>query len=243
MNKFWCNLLRNRHVGERVILVCNGPSLSKMNLGFLKNEITIGLNKVYLGFNNFRFYPKYYVAVNKKVLQQSESEIKNLTCIKFLSNHCTELFEDNALTHIVNTHNPQSYFCTDVTQGLHEGWTVTFSALQIAFYLGFKEVVIIGMDHRYEFSGQPNEELIISGSDPNHFCDSYFGFGQAWDAPDLEHSEKSYRVAKDMYEKHDKKIIDATLDGACEVFTKVNYKTFFDLQEQVIQNCPEPSIQ
>jgi len=230
VNPFWCSLLKNRHVGERAVLVCNGPSLSNMDMSFLKTETVIGLNKIYLGFNDFRFYPKYYVAVNKKVLQQSFTEINKLTCIKFLSNHCTELFHDDALTHIVNTHNPQSYFCTDITRGLHEGWTVTFAALQIAFYLGFYEVVIIGMDHRYRYVGKPNEEQILSGHDQNHFCGAYFGYGQSWDNPDLIHSEKSYQVAKELYEKNGRKIIDATLDGACNIFTKADYRSLFNLQ-------------
>ena len=232
MNKHWCNLLKNRHEGERAVLMCNGPSLSKMDMSFLKGETVIGLNKIHLGFKDFRFYPQYYVAVNKNVLQQLSSDIKKLTCIKFLSNHCTDLFSDDALTHIVNTHSPKNYFCTDIFRELHEGWTVTFAALQIAFFLGFDEIIIIGMDHRYKYVGQPNEEHVLSGADHNHFSSSYFGYGQTWDNPDLEHSEKSYRIAREIYEKNGKRIIDATLDGACEIFTKVNYKTFFNIQQQ-----------
>ena len=229
MNTFWCNLLKNRHEGERAVLICNGPSLSKMDTSFLKDEIVIGLNKIYLGFTKFGFYPKYYVAVNDKVLQQSSTEIKKLTCIKFLSSRCTKLFSDGALTHTVNTQNPQNRFFTDITQGLHEGWTVTYAALQIAYFLGFEEVIIIGMDHRYKYAGQPNEEKIISGADPNHFCSAYFGYGQSWDNPDLENSEQSYRLANEIYEKSGRRIIDATLDGACEIFSKAHYTTLFDL--------------
>jgi len=229
MNAQWCKLLRNRHAGQRAVLVCNGPSLSKMDLGFLNNEIVIGLNKIYLGFRKFRFYPKYLVAVNKKVLQQASSEIQELTCIKFLSNHCPDIYQDDALTNIVNTHNPQDYFCTDITRGVHEGWTVTFAALQIAYFLGFDEVVIIGMDHRYKYVGKPNEAQLISGEDPNHFSTSYFGFGQTWDNPDLARSEKSYRIADEIYKKNGKKIIDATFDGACNIFEKQNYRTVFNL--------------
>lgn len=229
MNIFWCNLLKNRHKGERVILVCNGPSLSRMDMSFLKDEVIIGLNKIYLGFKKFGFYPKYYVAVNDKVLQQSFAEIKKLTCIKFLSNRCPDLFSDNALTHIVSTDKPQQRFFTDITKGLCEGWTVTYAALQIAYYLGFEEVIIIGMDHRYEYEGQPNEARVVSGADTNHFCNSYFGYGQSWDNPDLENSEQSYRLADEMYKKNGRTIIDATLDGACTVFTKVDYRAFFNL--------------
>jgi len=229
MNKPWCELLKDRHAGERAVLVCNGPSLSKMDMGFLKSETVIGLNKIYLGLRRFRFYPKYYVAINKKVLQQSEDEIKKLTCIKFLSNHCDDLYDDDALTHIIDTHHPRSYFCSDITEGVHEGWTVTFAALQIAYYLGFGEVVIIGMDHRYEYTGQPNESQLLAGPDLNHFCETYFGHGQTWDNPDLTRSEKSYREADEAYRRDGRRIIDATLDGACEVFTKADYRSVFNL--------------
>jgi len=229
MNAYWCNLLKNRHVGQRAVLVCNGPSLSQMDLGFLTKETVIGLNKIYLGLREFRFYPKYLVAVNKKVLQQSVHEIKQMTCIKFLSNHCPETYQDDALTNVIETHNPQDYFCTDITKGVHEGWTVTFAALQVAFFLGFKEVVIIGMDHRYKYVGAPNQAQIIPGEDPNHFSNAYFGFGQSWDNPDLERSEKSYRVANDIYNKNNRRIVDATLDGACTIFEKKDYRTVFEL--------------
>ena len=96
-------LYKNRHIGERVVIVCNGPSLNNMNLSFLKSEHVIGLNKIYLGFKKYKFYPKYYVAVNEKVLRQSYQEINELTCIKFLSNRAVELFNENSLTHIIDT--------------------------------------------------------------------------------------------------------------------------------------------
>ena len=85
-------LYKGRHAGERCVIVCNGPSLNDMNLSFLKNEIVIGLNKIFLGFTKFNFYPRYYVAVNKKVIEQSISEIRNLTSVKFLSDRVQGVF-------------------------------------------------------------------------------------------------------------------------------------------------------
>jgi hypothetical protein len=222
------SLLKNRHKGERVVIVCNGPSLNDMNLSFLHSEITIGLNKIYLGFTKFKFYPKYYVAVNQKVLEQSAPEINALTSVKFLSARCPELFKANALTHIINTHNPTENFYYDITQGMEEGYTVTYAALQIAFYLGFKEVIIIGMDHRFDYTGNPNESKFLAGKDVNHFSSSYFS-NQNWDNPDLVNSEKYYAIAKTQYENTGRQIIDATLDGACTVFDKRDYRSIFKL--------------
>jgi len=219
--------LKNRHLGERVIIVCNGPSLNNTDFSLIKNEICIGLNKIYMGFKTFKFYPKYYVAVNEKVLRQSELKIKGITSVKFLSNRCPELFSSNSLTNIIETQKPHERFCKDISLGLEEGWTVTYAALQIAYFLGFKQVIIVGMDHRFEYQGKPNEAKILHGKDPNHFCSDYFGGGQTWDNPDLEHSEESYLIAKAIFENDGREILDATVNGACNIFNKTTLEAVF----------------
>jgi hypothetical protein len=232
--------LKDRHAGERCVLVANGPSLNRMDLSFLKRETCIGMNKIYLGIKRFGFYPRYYVAVNPKVVKQAVNEIKALTCVKFIGQTAAlGLLQEDALTYLVPTapddiddrgvQHPR--FCHDIArEGMHEGWTVTHAALQVAYHLGFTEVVIIGMDHRYEYSGNPNEARVLDGADPNHFSPDYFGGGQTWDNPDLAHSEESYRLARQEYEKVGRRIIDATRDGACTVFEKGDYRTLFELQ-------------
>ena len=221
------DMLYNRHLGRRAVLVANGPSLNQMDLGFLRQEIVIGLNKIYLGLGKFRFYPRYYVAVNRKVIEQSANQIKALNCVKFISKRGEMDVPENSMTYHINTLNPPERFCHDIAVGVHEGWTVTYAALQIIYYLGFKEVFIIGMDHRYAYSGGPNEEKRFDGPDPNHFSPDYFGGGQNWDNPDLARSEDSYRIARKEYENDSRRIIDATLDGACTVFEKADYRHVF----------------
>lgn len=222
------NYLKNRHVGERCVLVCNGPSLNKMNLSFLKNECVIGLNKIYLGLNKFRFYPRYYIAVNEKVISQSYSITKDLTSVKFISDRKKDIVCEDALTHIINTKTFNEDFSYDIRKGVQEGYTVTYAALQIAFFLGFDEVIIIGMDHRFKFDGNPNEERFMNGQDSNHFSPVYFKY-QKWDNPDLERSEYYYNIAKGIFENNNRRIIDATLDGACNVFDKSCYREIFGL--------------
>ncbi len=216
------DFLRDRHAGQRCVLVANGPSLNRMDLGVLRDEIVIGMNKIYLGLKTFGFHPRYYVAVNRKVLAQSAAEIRALNCVKLLGSHAAlaGLGED-ALTYVLNTEHPPARFSTDLAWGLHEGWTVTFAALQVAWHLGFEKVVIVGLDHRYEFTGKPNETRVMHGADPNHFAPGYFGGGQEWDNPDLPRSEQSYRVALDAFRGAGRTIVDATVGGACTIFPKM----------------------
>ena len=224
MSRF--DLLRARHQNDRVVIVANGPSLNWMDLSFLRREIVIGMNKIFLGFRTFGFYPRYYVAVNRKVIEQSVDQIRAMNCVKFISKHGAKLLPENALTYHIETQSPPARFCRDISDGVHEGWTVTYAALQIAYFLGFKEVVLIGLDHRYEYQGAPNEARQLDGPDPNHFSTEYFR-GQTWDNPDLARSDESYRIARQEYEKTGRRIIDATVDGACKIFEKSNYRTIF----------------
>ena len=179
----------------------------------------MGLNKIFLGFREFRFYPRYYVAINRRVIEQCASEIKNLNCIRFLR----DLGEhsplgESALTYLLRS-TPEQKFHKNLLQGFFEGYTVTFAALQIAFFMGFSEVVIVGMDHRYEYQGLPNQPSLLVGNDVNHFNSNYFS-GHVWDNPDLSNSERFYAMARDAYEADGRKIIDCTLNGNCRVFEK-----------------------
>lgn len=222
-------LLKDRHPKQRVVLVANGPSLNSMELDFLRQEIVIGMNKIFLGLKKFRFYPRYYIAVNRKVIEQSALQIRSLNCVKIISKRGIDLIPEDALTYHIETRNASERFCHDLTQGLHEGWTVTYAALQLAYFLGFTTVVIIGMDHRYEYTGIPNQSNLLDGPDPNHFSPEYFGFGQHWDTPDLARSEESYKIARTEYEKDGRRIIDATPGGACTVFEKGDYRRIFGM--------------
>ena len=65
----------NRHLGKRCFVVANGPSLLKMDLGLLRDEITFGLNRIYLSFGSTDFRPSYYLAVNELILEQFSNEI------------------------------------------------------------------------------------------------------------------------------------------------------------------------
>ena len=206
------------------MIVANGPSLNKTDFRLIRNQICFGLNKIYLGFEKFRFYPRYYVAINELVLRQAHEEIKKLTSVKFLSKRAPELFQEGALTHLLNTTDPGPRFSMDISERAAEGWTVTHVALQIAYYMGFTKVVIVGLDHRFEFSGSANEQRLLAGADKNHFSSEYFGFGQQWNNPDLEQSEASFREAKVVFESNGREVIDATVGGACNIFRKCDLR-------------------
>ena len=104
---------------------------------------------------------------------------------------------------------------------------MTYVALQLAFYMGFQQVILIGVDHNFSTQGKPNTTVISQGEDKDHFHASYFGKGFRWQLPDLETSERAYRLAKQAFEAAGREVLDATIGGKLQVFPKVDYDQLF----------------
>jgi len=215
---------KNIHKGEKCFIVGNGPSLNKMDLSLLKHFKKFGLNKIYLLFDRVDFHLTYHVAVNPFVISQSHKEICRLDCESFVSYLPSKgLFDDTEHVNYLFTEGGVRWFQEDVTKVTSEGGTVTYVALQLAYYMGFQEVFLIGVDHNFVCSGKPNEEQYLKGKDQNHFDESYFQ-GMDWHLPDLESSEMAYCLARYHYTRSGRKIYDATVGGKLDVFPKIPYE-------------------
>lgn len=221
--------ISNKHQGERCFILANGPSLGKMDLMPLSNEYFIGLNRIYLLFERLPKPPDYYVAVNELVLDQFHKDICAISSVKFINWNRRQLFEGMKNTLFVKlSYRLKDTFIGDITRPISSGGTVTFVALQIAFYLGFKEVILIGLDHSFQDKGTPNKiETRFTQEDKNHFAPNYFPQGTKWQLPDLKRSELAYIMARRAYEANGRKIVDATPEGKCQVFEKVDYHSLF----------------
>jgi hypothetical protein len=218
--------LKDKHRGERCFIIGNGPSLKNTDLSFLKDEATFGLNRIYLMFQELGFATTYLVAVNLLVIEQCAAEIAALDCPKFVSWQGRDLIDFTGdMMFLCSRGRPR--FHTDITGGVWEGATVTFVAMQIAYYLGFKQAILIGVDHSFTTKGEPHKTVVTQDSDPNHFSPQYFGKGFRWQLPDLERSEQAYRMAKRQFEADGREILDATVGGQLQVFPKVDYRALF----------------
>ena len=99
--------------------------------------------------------------------------------------------------------------------------------MQLAYYMGFQQVILIGVDHNFVTQGPANQEVVSTGQDPNHFSGEYFGKGFHWQLPDLVSSEQAYQLARSTYERAGRQILDATVNGKLNVFPKVSYNSLF----------------
>ncbi|MDH5719788.1 MAG: DUF115 domain-containing protein [Spirochaetia bacterium] len=211
---------------EECVILGNGPSLHGFDFNRLKGKKVFALNKFYLAYENTDFRASYHVIVNRFVIEQSKDFILNLNYPVFLS-------YDNAGGWLPKKKNiyyirrggfyldfqPHPYFYTC------EGYTVTYVALQLAYWMGFKTVYLLGVDHNFIYEGKPNEEMIMNGDDINHFHPGYFK-NQKWQNPDLEASEAAYSLANFIYTRGGRRIYNATEGTKLDIFPKIDIETF-----------------
>ena len=223
--------LKDIHKGKRAFIIGNGPSLRQMDLSKLRNEFTFGMNRIYLLFPELGFHTTYFVSINDLVIEQFANEILAQPMPKFLAWRSHRHFPPQLPVTQLPTFLYTSYtgpgFSTDVRGRVWEGATVTNVALQLAFHMGFQQVILIGVDHNFTSKGDANKTVVSQGDDPNHFAPNYFGKGAKWQLPDLDTSEIGYTLAREAYQKAGREVLDATVGGKLTIFPKVEYNSLF----------------
>jgi hypothetical protein len=218
---------RDKHAGKRCFIIANGPSLRQMDLRLLKDEITIGMNRIYLmkGINGFM--PNYLVVSDIETqLKQFTGELDGLDAVRFFNWNARGLFtpSDN-LMFFKESFVPE--FQPDFYKPVGTGKSVTYICLQLAFFMGFRRVILIGKDHHYRISGIPHDSIRSDGAEENHFIKGYYSKGMKWDIPDYVGEEYSYRLAREGFEKSGGEVLDATIDGRLNIFRKIKWEDVF----------------
>lgn len=219
--------LKDIHKGQRCFIIGNGPSLQRTDLKKLRGEYSLGMNRIYLAFAEMGFETNYYLSVNDLVVEQCADDISALKIPRFVSWRARQWLEPQDNLYFLYSTYTGPIFGADIRKRMWEGATVTYMALQVAYFLGFEEVILIGVDHNFVTQGAPNTTVVSEGDDPNHFHPGYFGKGFRWQLPDLETSEKAYRIANEAYIKAGRYVVDATIGGKLTVFPKIDYESIF----------------
>lgn len=207
------SILQKSRGSDTCLVIGNGPSLRNVQREFLDKYDSLGSNRIYL-----KFSPTFYVSVNPLVIEQCIDDIIHLdSAAKFIGGG----FAARVPGAYELISRPMPHFAREPWNGIYEGFTVTYVCLQIAFFMGYQTVLLVGVDHRFLFEGAPNQEKVLQGDDPNHFDPNYFK-GMRWNNPDLERSALAYEMARTVFEASGRRIFNLTEGTALEVFEKGN---------------------
>lgn len=230
------NILKDSHSGERCFIVGNGPSLTAKDLDLLKNEFCFAANQIFFAFKNTQWRPSAYLTVNVDTFLAYQSEINNLNCTKFIDkkalDYGVEIQDALYLKHGTFAGN-EDLFSEDVSKFYYNGGTVTYTAIQVAAYMGFKEIYLIGVDNNFTF--EKNKNGIKRKNDiQNHFYKDDISNKKAdlYATVDVDHLTQSFIRAKDYADAHNIKILNATRGGKLEVFNRISLETLLDTKKR-----------
>ncbi len=212
------------HKGETGLVVANGPSLADVPIEFLKSYVTLGCNRI--THMTPEFVPTYYACLGRN---QVNTETKRETIFPTIE-LCEAAFINRLLIHHFPFDNVYSImggsfygleetriFSLDPLNITGLGATMTFVLLQIAFYMGFDPVLVVGLDHNYPKGAK------------KHFYDDreypefetapgpvYQNDNATWQ----NHATAMLNLAQEVYLDHSRTIINITSESYCKVFRK-----------------------
>lgn len=208
--------LKNKYIGKRCFIVATGPSLIKEDLFLLKqnNEFIFSMNKIY------KFMPDFdvnaYVCTDRYFINNSVEEILRIKSqYKFIGEYGDNYWnnKDSAGFKIRVLGGESLGFSEDISRMIFGGYTVTNVCIQIAIYMGFSEIYLLGVDCNYQ-----------RGSTSNYA----YKEGKIDNQPhNVDGMIRGYIEAEKYANAHGIKIYNATRGGMLEVFERVDFDLLF----------------
>lgn len=205
---------QNIHKGERCFIVATGPSLNQKDLELVKNEYTIGVNGLCLKFEELNWQTNYFCISDEKAYINLHSILdkkgiiyfspykkseKDVNCIYTPSDHYNCYMVDYS----------KKEFTNNIVEGFGEGNTVVIMAIQIAAFMGFSEIYLMGVDCNYNL---PDNK--------KYFVDHGIR-GPEQKLGGLR-MIKDFEAIKQYEDKWNVKIYNASRGGMLEVFPRVD---------------------
>ena len=224
--------LKNRHLGETIFCLGNGPSLNQQKLDLLDDKIVLLTNRAFQLLDRFRPGLGYNVVQDVKTFNNIGESLIARPETAFVSCHqlagCALKREYCSDKHLylmpafkwqrnAGIIQPQVLFSPgfsrDITQRIYLGYSVIFSAIQIACYLGARRVVMLGVDMNY--TGDPAKDYAMPRNDVPGF----------WITDYEVHTKPMFEVFVRELKRLNVEFLNATLGGRVDCVPRVDLET------------------
>lgn len=241
--------LRNSERGNRCFIVGTGSSTKQQDLKLLKDEIVIGVSGLYNHDDIDIINPKYYV--NPPIFKAHGHYYEDEKFITYLSDMDNKL-EDNTIMFFDMTDSQKinsnglfttkkifwkSFYNWNETEvnsinldSMPSIWSVSESAIQVALYLGFEEIYLLGFDHdwfnglfNYSFDSKIARKYFKESAEEvskKHGIDSEYQMRRH--AKIFNKYKKLYALKKNIYNAN------ANSNSYVDTFPKVKFESLFE---------------
>jgi len=213
--------LKDTHKGDRCFIVGTGPSLKMEDLEKIKGEYSFSVNSIVLSFPDTTWRPTYYAIQDNDGYKKLKDAIKEAK-MPFIFNGVSKKkltpemdvdnipFPVNLLDH--GKKNPEhiTKFSNNAFKVVYDGHSITYSAMELAVYMGFTEIVLLGVDCDYSKA-------------VNHIK----AYSVQEDVNAAYLMRESYKVARRYADEHGIRILNATRNAKLDVFDRVLLEDIF----------------
>lgn len=209
---------KNIHSGERCFIIATGPSLTMEDIESLKNEKTISMNSICKLYDKTDWRPTYFAVQDNFVFNNIKDIISAHKEVPvFISDNIRRRykrekdwieFPTDTMYHSYDMKIGKYYakFSDDAYDIVYDGYSIAYSCIELAVYMGFKEIYILGADCTYL-------------GEKEHFVDcGVEDRSRKYATPKLI---VGYEKVKEYADSHGIKVYNATRGGVLEVFPRV----------------------
>lgn len=231
--------LKNKYNGETCFIIGNGPSLNADDLEKIRGYYSFGVNKVYHIFNESEWRPDFYVCVDNRALEECYSKMHESKSICFFDYQITKYSGYHDMDNVYLIKNRQRFFINrfdskrlpsfskDISISVESGETVIYNAIQIAVYLGFRKIFLLGVDCNYSKVFTPNGKIKINSTGGSYFSESLDKNND--NVSNIIGQLNAFKSAKKFCDENNIEIYNATRGGKLETFDRVNITEFISL--------------
>jgi hypothetical protein len=237
--------LRDLHRGRRAFVLGNGPSLHIADLHRLQGEITFASNKIYLAFDETGWRPTYYSVYDVLVAENNREIIRSLELTHIHGSFVRQVLgADRGYTYIEDLPNrmdlspPAFGFSENMLEGAYGGYSVIYLQLQLAYYMGIRQIYLIGVDFsfsvpesiRTQSTTELGEQVLKSANEVNHFHPDYRKPGETWTMPKLEYQRLAFARARRAFEDAGGSLYNASRRTELDVLERADFDAVLTLR-------------
>ena len=221
-------LLKGTYDGKRCFIIGTGPSLRIEDLESLKNEYTFAPNRIFELFDKTDWRPTFYICQDHTIIDKFRDQIKSVECrLAFLpADHKSEFKNDKFRFFVLKEqlyYPGAAPFSEDASKSIGQGFTVTYGAIQMAIYMGFTEIYLLGVDNNYNIIRDAKGRPVKKSNSEANYSKGISEFMPMQNLPRVEESTIAYETAEKVSRNRGVRIYNATRGGKLEAFERVNF--------------------
>ena len=237
-NRAKLKALRDTHMGEKCFIIGNGPSLKADDLEIIREKgiFSLASKGIYKIFKDTNWRPDIwgvsdldYIEIKQNDLNKLEGFTK-LVCAQSVITQGV-LIKDAIYYPFIQAERSPKCFNRDILDGVHFYGTITGKLINIAVYMGFNEIYLLGCDNTLPTKIDASGKKVLDTSADSHFSKDYYSDSseelKADKNVDVEESMKyvcdAFKDIKYFCDMFGVRVYNATRGGELEAFPRVNF--------------------